>query len=177
MRKGVLVSSFLMAVLALTLVGAFGVSPPYWIGHDMPAYAGMNADIPLNLQNGAGATEDVIAVMQVIEGNDIASLSKSEYTVKAGENINVLLNVKIPSDAAIGKTYGIKIDIKTKSPGQAGAVSMGVGMLVAFNAVVGEKPKEAEKPNNFFLYIGWIVVIIAIAVILWIVSRKKGKKK
>ena len=163
-------------VLALSMmVNAFGVGSPYWEGFPLTMYPGETQIIDLNLQNKAGATEDVTASVEIIEGTEIATLDENEYLVEAGGATNVPLKIKIPSDAELGAVYKIKVSTKTITPGTTGGVSMGVGMTTNFEVIIGEKP-EGETTNAWTWYLIAGIVLLAIVIIFFLVKKAKRKK-
>jgi len=167
----------LSIVLALAgAVSAFGVSSPYWTGENpnpLNTYAGAVVVVPLNLQNKAGATEDVTAQVEIVAGSEIASLQKSQYLVAASSDVNVPLTITIPADAPLGTIYLVKVSTKTVTPGAAGGVSMGVGATTSFNVIVGEKPAESA-PNQYTAYLS-LAIILVLALIIYLLVKRKRK--
>lgn len=174
--KREIISAIVIAMFSLTIVSAFGVSAPYWGDNPMQAYPGMVSDVQLNVQNVAGVSEDVVAVLEVSEGNSIASLKKSEYIVSYGETLDVPLRISIPSDAAIGAKYPVKIDVKTKSASDEGMVSLSAGMLLAFDVIIAEKPAEAEE-SSLNVYIIAAIIIVVLIILIILLSRKKPARR
>lgn len=172
---------FALAVMALffiSAVSAFGVSSPYWEGgsdEDMPLMLEIDSSevFTLNLQNAGGTPEDVVALVEVIEGDDFVSLPEgNDYTIAAGESVNVPVKVVTPTDAAVGDTFSVAIMTKTAPADNAGGVTMGVGANTKFNVVITEKMPGEGISNQTLV---WIVVIAAIIVALIVYFLKKKK--
>ncbi|MEM4259393.1 MAG: hypothetical protein QXS38_01350 [Candidatus Pacearchaeota archaeon] len=167
----ILTSILFALMISLALVSAFGVSSPYWVGNPMIAYPGMTSEVSLNLQNIANPTGDVIAVMKVVQGSEIASLTRSEYEVKQGSTTDVPLRIKIPSDAAIGSNYRVVVDLKTKGGSTDGMVGLATGMVVGFDIIVQEKPISAET-NKTAWYLGVAIAVVLLIIIVAALRRR-----
>lgn len=166
----------LLGVLFMSaFASAFGVSCQYWNDgvHSLRAYAGERVVVPINIQNGAGATENVTARLVVAKGGEIARLQNSEYNVPAGGAVDVLLNVNIPSDAVVGAKYFVRVETQTITPGTAGGLSMGVGAGTEFEVIVVEKPSEAPS-SNLVLYLS-LAIILVLALIIYLLLKKKKR--
>jgi len=174
MKKTIL-SSIMGIILLVSFVSAFGVSSPYWADNPLKMYPGQSTTVDLNLQNKADATEDIDASVTLIEGAEIASLRDGEYEVKAGEDINVPLKVKISKETPIGTTYKIQVEIKTVTPGEGGGVVMGTGMNTEFNVEVIEKPAGIKEGLSVLTYIiiAIIIVLIVIAVLYFLLRNRE----
>lgn len=159
-------------LLSINPIKAFGVSSPYWNDGDSenPLYMSRGEEkiIEINLQN-RESNEDETVKAEIVEGQEIAKLKKDIVVVK-GNSIDTKfpVEIKIPKNFTPGN-YKVKIIFKTITPGESGAVKMGVGMKVSFDVIVGEK--ILEKPSKIkkeFFYILIILVIVLLIIILMI---------
>lgn len=166
-----------IVLFASSLVGAFGVSSPYWETKPMNGYPGMDKEVLLNLQNKAGATEDVFATIEVIEGSEIASLSKEEYLVEEGSSIDVPLRIRIPSNAEIGKEYSVRVNTVVLADSESGGVGLSTGSITAFNVIVGEVPEREGFGTELYVALIVVLLILAIFFIANNCKTKKTKKK
>ena len=180
-------ASIFLVVLSTTFVFAFGVSSPYWEGKPLTIYPGETQTVKITLQN--MESEDVNVRSEIKAGNEIATLDQNDYTVKAGTKDTIVpIIVSIPENTPIGTTYKVILTSKTAIPGAEGGVSFGIGMDTTFDVEVVEKivqpPVEEEsrtlpqeKPGSDFRMVGIILVLasLAVAVVIYIVSKKKTK--
>lgn len=153
---------FLFLVSA-SLVSAFGVSAPYWKDNPLVMTPGETRTVNLNLQNMVG-NEDVTVKILVVEGEDIAQLEKDVFTIKAGTS-DAVIPIKITLSKGGIEPKKIKLEIKSITPGETGSVSMGTGMVVAFDVVTITANATEQQPiskNSKMI----IAVILAIAVII-----------
>ena len=172
MRKIAITLGFLIA--SLTLVTAFGISSSYWDGNPLEMYPGQSTTISFNLQNKAGATDDVTVDVALLEGSEIATLKKTRYVVKAGGEEDVNLDVKIPENTTIGSEYKIRIEVKTVTPSESETVSIGTGMISAFDVLVTEKFEEDVEVPSAIPFVFYIIgAIIVIGIIVLLARRKK----
>ncbi len=170
-NKLAFIGIFLLAVILISAsVSAFGVSSPYWEGNPLQMSKGETKTVYLNLQNMVG-DEDVTVKAKVIEGSEIVSIKEDTFVIKA-KTSDTLVPVKItlPNDAEVGSIEKVKIEFKTISKDKGG-ISMGTGMIVAFDVVTAEKIKNNTDK---------IILIIAAALILaglLVILNKKRKNK
>ncbi len=164
----------MIGLALVSVVSAFAFGSPYYDGYEFEMAAGEVRTLNFNLQNKGGATEDVTAGIWLVDGDDVASLKKEEYLVKAGERIDVPVTIKIPSDAEDGDKYLITISTKTITPGDSGGVAMGIGMTSSLNVVVSGK---VEKSNTGMIVTLIIAIIVLLAIIIKFVLKRKKKIK
>ncbi len=161
-------------------VNAFGVVNP---ANPVVVSIGETKDIDLLIQNGAGATEEVITKIEILEGNNIVQLEKEEYLVPANKEVNAKLKIIIPKDAKIGDKWNVKLSFKATPKGKEGMVSMGYGVIINFDVLTqqpaaetptGQITREVSK-TNIYTAIG--VIIIATIIFLLLRKKKITKKK
>jgi hypothetical protein len=170
-----IILSLALLILASSIVSAFGVSAPYWQGNDMKAYPGMSAEVMLNLQNMVG-DEGLKASMQIIEGEEIVSLSESEYILKAGEMKDVALSIMIPGDAIVGTIYKVKVSTTVSAPEVSGGLGMATATNTEFNIVVQEKPASSRAESGNLWILGILIIITIAILVVWAAMKKKSKK-
>nr|MBI4156234.1 hypothetical protein [Candidatus Woesearchaeota archaeon] len=165
--------SILAFILLLSgIVSAFGVSSPYWEDSPLTMSAGEKQIINLNLQNMVG--EDNMDVqLKVITGEDIVKLDQEIYNIDAGYSLDAPIKIFIPRSAVDGDIYEVKIETKTISPSDSGQmIDMGVGSITSFNVLVSGK-----VPNYLLYLIVGISVILIIALIIYLLHKRKLKNK
>ena len=161
-------------LLLISIASAFGVNSPYWDGNEarsLNMHPGQTEVVVFTLQNIAGNPEDATASFKMIEGQEIASVEKSEYDVAAGGMTEVPMTISIPEDAKIGSSYHIRAFVENRPSTSGQTIAMGTGMSIGFTINIGEKPAEV-KSTNYTIY--WIVgILIALAVVVYIATKKR----
>ena len=162
-------TGIMVALLAVSIVSAFGVSSPYWEGNPLNMAKGEVTTVNLNLQNMVGE-KDVMFEAELLEVSDITSLRETSFTIKAQTaDTFVPLKITMPDDANTGEVKTIKVEFKTISTGVEG-ISLGTGMTILFDVVATE---EISKDKTTTI----IVVVIAIIVLIIILTMLLKKKK
>lgn len=176
----------MLLILLIGFVNAFGIVSPYWKGNPLKVYPGGSASVDLSLQN-MGTNQDVRVRVDLIKGNEVATLEKNEYLVKANtKDTAVLVKVNVPASASVGTTYQVTLTTKTITPGGTGVV-FGTGMDTSFDVIVVEKPAApvetpqvvAETPKeaaDYSLIIFSLLVLVIVAAVVITIYMKKGKK-
>jgi len=170
------ISTLLASVILLTsLVAAFGVSTSYWEGNPLKMFPGQEKTVSMNLQNKAGATEDVTVEITLLGGSEIVSLSKTRYTVDAGGDIDVPLSVTIPEKDALGTEYTISLEVKTVTEG-GGGVNLGIGVTSEFDVLVVDRSEadvdEAPEKKGIPIIV-YLLLAIVVLVILFLIKKSK----
>ena len=165
-----LILPLIALILASSMVFAFGVSSPYWADNPMELAPGESEVVMLNLQNKAGATQSVTTSIRILEGYELLSLPQDSHDVAAGGETDVPVTVTMPSNAALGETYSIKMEVKEVTSGEGGMVAMGTGFLVEFNVNVVEK---AMIGMNTTTILSILAIVIAAIIIYCLLKRKK----
>lgn len=160
-------------------VNAFGVVTPT---NPTVVSIGETKDLSLSIQNGAGATEDVIAKIEILEGSEIIKLEKEEYLIPANKEITAKLKIIIPKDAKIGDKWGVKLSFKATPSSKNGMVNMGQGVTINFDVLTQQPIQEiptggAIREINFSNAKIAITVIIIATIIFFLLRRKKSIKK
>lgn len=164
------ISALMLGLMLVSLVSAFGVSSPYWDGNPLVMDRGETTTVYLNLQNMVG-DEDVKVKAELVQGADVTSLPKEIYLVKQGTSDTLIpLKISVPKDAIPGDKKAIKVEFKTIQEG-VGGISMATGMSVFFDVVAGDEIAETNKT----MIISLIVGLIVLAIILWLILKKKKK--
>ena len=167
-----LFTTVLLLLVFSSLVGAFGVSSPYWEGYPLTMLLDEEKIVNFNLQNMVG-NEDVEVKVELKEGFNIASLNKESYSVRAGTSDSyVPLRIK----AADSGSHKVKLEFKTVTPGGGGVVT-GTGMLVSFDVVVSEAPTitgaGAVGVGSITISSMVVMVLIIFAIALFILRKRK----
>ncbi len=167
----------IFVVLSLiSAVSAFGVASP---GAAVNMYPGETKIVNLNVQNIAGAAEDVLAVMSIIgDPESFAKMEKGEYLVKAGEAVDVPVTITIPKNSTL-TSYAVVVETKSTSPSTPGGVSFGMGMQSLIPITIVAPPKEISEQKGYmtYVYIALIALVLVLVAIAIIVLKKRRKKK
>lgn len=170
----------LILIFVINNAGAFGVATPF-AGNSVYIPAGETKDLAFIIQNGAGATEEVIAKIEVLEGNEIIkSIDKEEYLVPAEGEVSATIKIATPRKAIPDDKWNVKLYFKATSPSKEGKVNIGQGVVISFDVIAEERTemptgqitKEIPK-TNIYIAIGIIIIVT----IIYLLTRKKNKKK
>ena len=179
MKYSKIILGLIVLIYLISNANAFGVVNP---ANPVVVSIGQTKDIDLLIQNGAGATEDVITKIEILEGNNIVQLEKEEYLVPANKEVNAKLRINVPRDAKIGDKWNVKLSFKATPEGKEGMVSMGYGVVINFDVLTqqpaaeiptGQITREVSKTN---IYTAIAVIIIA-TILFFLLKRKKSIKK
>ena len=180
MKLSKIILMLLVLIFVSYDVNAFGVVAP---NSPIVVSIGETKDLSLSIQNGAGATEDVITKIEVLEGSEIIQLDQEEYLVPANGEITAKLKIIIPRDANIDGKWNVKLSFKATPKGKEGMVSMGYGVIINFD-VLAQQPTETPTGKVTKEILGYntnvilaVLIIIATLIILYILERKKKTKK
>lgn len=187
MNKSLVV--FGMFLLSIAAVSAFGVSTPYWDENPLRLAPGESMNVEMVLQNMAGNMGDTTLRAKIVDdGYGIATLKDEnlDYFVPFGsDNVIVNIAVNVTEDVARGGIRDVVVSfaqVDTKAGG--GMVTMSGGFTAKFPVFVVAPeesvlftPKE-RVPVMTYVWAGAAAVgVIVAAIILWLILRKKGKKK
>jgi len=172
-----LTTAILLVVAMISLASASGVVIPYFKDNTFKVYPGDVTGVSFSLQNGGGATKAVTFKASIIDGSEIATLDSDTFVVPAGASVPVTLNINIPSTAAVGTKYPLKLSFVTVTSGVGTGVNIGTGMEASLNVLVESAP-VVEQPAPVMSNTAWIsIAVIIIVIILWIILRKKPAKR
>ena len=183
--KGILISLSIVLIFA-SLVSSAGVSSPYW-SPDKPLeiMPGETKTVYLNLQNKAGATEDLTFELELVkDGDGIAKIIDEDllYFVVAGGDVDVEVEITAPEDAEIGKERIVEIMFSPLTEDNGGMVSLSARFPAKFPVlIVSESPPESQKEetpvaekNDYLIY---VLILAIIILIIYFLTRKRGIKK
>lgn len=177
-----------VSIFLLATVNAAGVSSSIWVGNPKSVQTGEEGTLKLTLQNMVG-DEDVIfrAEVKTDDGNIVTNTNSIEkdYTVPIGtKDTEVLVEYKIPEDAAIDTEYLVVISFKEiTSDIIDGGVTIGIAMdttlpfLVVPELSVEEAPPEKDKISTSLIVIIAIIVIVIILAIVIVKKKRKSEKR
>ena len=170
-----------MIILAGILLSAFTSAFAVGISGDLNLNPGQSFDAYYDIMNNYGGGGDIMVEGKFLEGSEIASFSKGDkFNVPAGSVVSVAVRYKIPTNAAIGTVYPIKVIFKTVSEGTgSGSVSFAEDVVRTLSVSVGAKPAELPAPEekakagaNVWMYV-IIILIIVIIFAVWFSMKKK----
>jgi hypothetical protein len=171
--------SIMLVILLGSYVSAFSLGCLYHKDNPLRISPGQTADIPVSLQASTGG--DLTVVGKILEGEEVMTFTdpSSAYLIPAGGEIKSNLRVSIPSNAAVGQVYSLKIGFSTESESAPGSFGFGSSIVRSFNAIVipaveQELPEE-KMDYSIILLIAAIIIVIIVIIIL--TRRKKKRKK
>jgi len=177
----VYVSLAMLLLLGISFVSAFSVSSPYMANKELNIFPDSKiTDLEFVLQNGGGATEDVIIRVNILEGSEITNITNDNnlYTVSPGAQVPVNLRITLPENVMIGNTYNVRLEFSTVTLGQSGEFGFGTGQEQSFKVViVKEVVPEKPKPNLLLPLIIGILLILFIIVMFLLRRKQKLSKK
>jgi len=178
-KKQILMASLMLAVLSVSVAGV-GIATPYWKENPLVMQPGELKDVSLNLQNMVGDEEITLRAV-LAEGSEIATITDSslDYVLPAkSADTNVHLRIEIPNDARVGDVYKLRFSFTTVTPGESGALTLGLSIDKSFDVIIGEVREPAERERPAFGSTGYTlaVILIAIAVLIWW-WLSQGKKR
>ncbi len=176
---------YLIGILVLVLIS----SNAYSFGATQPGTVfvpvGESKVIDFSVQNGGGATEDVIATLNVVTGKEIVEfIEDNAYMVPAGGETPAKIKINIPRNANPDDRWSVKLSFRAKpvNPSElSGMVALSNGVDIKFDVVASEPVVETppaptaqvtrEVSSNNTTYV--IIALIVIAVIIYFLTRKK----
>jgi LPXTG-motif cell wall-anchored protein len=169
------ISVVIILLLTINLIASFGLSSYYTSERPLVMAKGEKKVIDFVLQNNLGE-EDILVKADIKKGKEFIKLKEDEIIVGAGTTgTKFFVEVKMPRNAT--GPIPIEIILKT-SPYNAGApVTLGVGAMIAFNAIPSDEVVEPSIFENKFLYIIGIPISLLILILLILLIRRKKKKK
>jgi len=172
----------LLTIILLTnFISAFGVGAPYYKENPLKLPAGGSMEVIFNLQNGPGP-DDITARPSIVQGSEILELIDSkDISVPVGSSIDVITKVTIPNDAEIGTVYPVEISFTTITGIRAGSFSFGGSVGRKFDVIIvlsEEEKAKLETQKQMISYALYTIIgIIILVVIIWLVLKKRFKKK
>lgn len=176
-EKKILVTTFLLTILLVSFVSAFGVGSSYWKGNPLIISPGDTKTFSMTLQN-IGTDEDITIRVTLKEGSEIASVEAKDYLVRAGTtDTKVPVTVSIPLNVSLDTPYVVTVSFKAISSGGGGAVGLTTGIDTTFDVLVKSVPKAEEPGINYLFVAISLVLIIAILILIYIFRKKIFNKK
>ncbi len=176
-----------LAVVMVSLANAIGFSSNDR-SSPLSVYQGDQRDISINLFPASATEGNRVARVTMEDNAGIASITDAslDYNLVVGQNTPVNMKVSIPSSAAIGTEYVIKLKVTdvTETAG-GGTVGLITGSLISVHLKVVEKPappvqpSAPETPQEEGIGAGWIIlgviaVIVLIIAIYYIIKSRKN---
>ena len=176
---------FAFMLLSISVNGSgFGVTQP----GTLVIPAGESKIVDFSVQTGAGDTQNVMAKLEVLNGEEIVELIENpEYFVPASGQTIAKIKINIPKSAQPDDSWRVELAFKAK-PTEAvstGMVTLGQGIKIGFNVVASEPVVQETPTGQVTREVSYnptyvIIALIIIALIVYLVTRKKtskGKKK
>lgn len=173
---------FFILILVSVNVYSFGATQPGTVF--VPV--GESKIVEFSVQNGGGATEDVIATLGVITGEEIVEfVEDNAYLIPAGGETTAKIKVNVPRNANLNDLWNVKLSFRAepvKSSTLSGMVALSNGVDIKFDVVASEPVVEEIAPfvgtgevtkevsyNPIYV----VAIIAAIAIIIYFLTRKK----
>ena len=160
-----------MIVLCTSQVFAFAVSSTYHKGKPLELQPGESAEIDIKLQNMVGEGGDIVAEVELVEGNDIAQLSEDLVEVTVPFNTfttRVPVQVTIPENAEIGTVKNIALSVAQKSESSGALLTLTTSYRVSIPVHIGEvsnSPPIVEQPE-VSVDVNSIVTVVSVLLLL-----------
>jgi hypothetical protein len=165
----------LVFILLVGCASAWGVSSVYTRDNPLRLNPNGTTTITFNLQNLVGG-EDLRIKAEVVNGTEYAEIiGADEYDLPLGSK-DVGVNVMVTSPSQEGE-YLIGIAFSTITSGQGPGVVLGQSIVKNFYLNSEVTPVVTEEKAGVQWYVWVIIVVVAIAIILWFVLKPKKKKK
>ena len=170
---------FVVFILSSFSVLGFGATQPGTV----VVPVGESKIVDFSVQNGGGATEDVIATLSVVTGEEIVELFEDNaYSIPAGGERVAKVKINVPRSASPDDVWNVKLAFRAEpvNPSKpTGMVALGYGVDIRFNVLASEPAKElppvpTAQATREVSYNGvYVVVIAVIAIIIYFLTRKK----
>ena len=180
------IAVFVLIIIFNNNVNAFGVSYSY-LCSESPVIVnpGKETKVAFGLQNmNVKDGEDMNVLVRFKNNEGISSLENDKYLVKANtKDTKVLVDLKIPDDAEIGKNYDIVLDFIVNPKESPGGVVFGIGNEVKICVLVEKyiapalSPEEIKVKNLRLILIGLGILIVIVLVIIIIILRYRKRNK
>ena len=179
-KTGFVIMVFLVLVLLVLDVGAFGISCLYGKVSILKMYPGESKEVILTLRSSSDEA-DTILKTEIMEGEGIFKLvdNKTEYFLPgSGGGVDVKLKVQIPDNALSGTRYIIAIKFSDASAKELSnkTISFTTSTTKTINVEVLGKLGEEEEKGEISLFL-WVLItgtILIILIIWFFVNRKKS---
>lgn len=177
-----LVNVILIMILC-PLISALAFSSYYQTAQPVRVAPGEERDVVIgNLQN--SGEKDITVKITLLEDAGIATLIDDEIIVPAGAtNGAVTLRISIPEDISEGTPYSLKMNLKELSLEEDAMVAVSNSQTLSIPVLAEEQPlpvsdATAEKVSSGASTIWyWIIaIIILIAIVAWILVRRKSSE-
>jgi hypothetical protein len=177
---------FLMGIMFLGFISAFGVSTPYMEEvngvRTFEAYKNNAEDFQVVLQS--GSDEPLNVKVEILEGSEVIELLSDDnlFLVNPGEKVPVDFRILSPPGANIGDTFTVRLGFASSDVGE-GALAFGTAIEKEFDVLLVEMPvyadENVEKENKaagqaaLIIFIAIVVLLILIIIVLKVKKNKR----
>jgi len=181
MKNKFYLALLLTFVIGISFTSAFSVSAPYMENKELLLYPDSGeTDLQFVLQNGGGATDDVIVRATILSGSEIIRIADENqtYLVSPGDKVPINFKVTVPEGSQINNTFPVVISFATVTVSGSGEFGFGTGQEQRFTVKLIGRPVTEEEMNlqEIALYI-FLGILALIAIMLIIYARKRVKKR
>jgi len=173
-----------LTALCASNVFAFAVSSSYHKNRPLVMVPGETANIDIKVQNMVGGGGDIIAVVEIASGKDIATLQEDKVEVLVPFNTfttAVPIQVTIPQEAKVGEVREISIAIGQKSEGNGAPLSLSTSYRMNIPVQIGEianTPEPiVEQPRTVDVNSIVTVVSVLLLLILFLLMMMYDKQR
>jgi hypothetical protein len=182
LRNGLTI--FVVLLILISNVHAFGLSMPYWDDNPLYMSPGEKKVIALSLQSSDG--ENVGVKFELKNGGDIAKVIGHDISKPIpviGGEASVDMEINIPKNTPYGTKYTVEISVKTGTLQGEGMVQLSNSLTRHFDVIIAPPEPVAQPPTSSvvkyssmgdftYLIIGMIVIAIIIGFYLFLKTRK-----
>jgi len=160
--------TIILSVLLISIISA-GVIQPYWDTHPLTMNLGETKTVTFKITNPGDVAVDY--EVELKKGQDIASLSKTNYNVPPKtQNTEVPLTITIPSDYD-KQVQNIALTFyKAQEGANEGMVGLTTGYEVSFDVVLND---PANQGNSLGLVIALVIALIVILILIIVIVKRK----
>lgn len=175
---------FLLSISLNVNATGFGVTQP----NSVFIQPGQSKIMEFSVQTGAGDTEDVLATLEVKEGNNLVELIEpTEYIVPASGETKARIKINMPENAKPEDSWNVVLEFKArpinKETGKM--ITLGYGVEIRFKVGVEETVQPIQIPtgqvaketNYNSKIIAPIIVVLVAVVVTFLIARRKPKNK
>ena len=187
-KIGIVLGTFGLFIMMAFLVGAFGISTPYWDDNPLKLAPGESKIVSLGLQNNVGSEDVTLRAVLTNDAGGIATIidESLDYFVPLRGSAVVSIKVEVPENAEnTNPLREVALSFtQIGVEGTGGPVTLAGGFTTKFPIkIVGFTESELYVPptpekelfSANFLIILIILIIVVIAIIVFLNMRKNKK--
>jgi hypothetical protein len=163
----------LLLISFISVVSAYGIASPYWIGHPMEIAPGDTQTVSITIQN--VEEKDIIIDVSLKEGEELADINEGRYTVPAGSiDTEILVTIKAPEESDFGESHRVTISSREVISGDTGGVALGTAFETSFDVIIANIPKTQKESPVLAIVLGALILITIFSA--YFIKKRKSRK-